>query len=38
MFPIIVGSNRYYIHCAGQEDIKNGEVFRAIINGQAIKL
>ena len=38
MFPIEVGSNIYYIHGAGQEAIKNGEVFRAIINGQAIKL
>ena len=38
MFPIEVGSNRYYIHGSGQEAIKNGEVFRAIINGQAIKL
>jgi hypothetical protein len=33
MFPIEVGSNRYYIHGSGQEAIKNGEVFRAIING-----
>ena len=38
MFPIEVGSNRYYIHGSGQEAINNGEVFRAIINGQAIKI
>jgi hypothetical protein len=38
MFPIEVGSSKYYIHGSGQEAIKNGEVFRAIINGQAIKL
>jgi hypothetical protein len=38
MFPIEVGTNRYYIHGSGQEAIRNGEVFRAIINGQAIKL
>jgi hypothetical protein len=38
MFPIEVGQNKYYIHGSGQEAIKNGEVFRAIVNGQAIKL
>ena len=42
LFPIEVTSggksNLYYIHGSGQEAIKNGELFRAIINGQAIKL
>ncbi len=38
MFPIEVNANRYYIHGSGHDAIKNGEVFRAIINGQAIKL
>ena len=33
MFPITVGSNIYYVKGPGQEAIKNGEVFRAVING-----
>ena len=39
LFPIEVSNNhRYYIYGSGQEAIKNGELFRAVINGQAIKL
>jgi len=38
MFPIQVGQTTYYIHGQGQECIQNGEVFRAIINGQSIKV
>ena len=38
MFPVKVGKNVYYINGSGQEAIKNGELFRAIINGQSIKL
>ena len=42
MFPIEVTSGGkselYYIYGAGQDAIKNGELFRAVINGQAIKL
>ena len=38
MYPIKVGTTTYYINGQGQEAIKNGEVFRAIINGQSIKL
>ena len=33
MFPIRVGKHTYYINGPGQEAIKNGEVFRAIVNG-----
>ena len=38
LFQIKVAGKKYYLHGNGQESIKNGEVFRAIINGQAIKL
>ena len=38
LFPIEVATSKYYIYGSGQEAIKNGEVFRAIVNGQAIKL
>lgn len=38
LFPIEVQGKSYYIYGAGQEAVKNGEIFRAIINGQAIKL
>ena len=33
MYPIVVGKNTYYLNGPGQEAIKNGEVFRAIVNG-----
>lgn len=43
LFPFEVpkgenGKLTYYIYGSSQEAIKNGEIFRAIINGQAIKL
>jgi len=39
MFPIeVANTQKYYIYGRSHEAIKNGEVFRAIINGQAIKL
>jgi hypothetical protein len=39
MFPIeVANSQKYYIYGRSHEAIKNGEIFRAIINGQAIKL
>mmetsp|Transcript_7931 Transcript_7931/g.13312 ORF Transcript_7931/g.13312 Transcript_7931/m.13312 type:complete len:93 (-) Transcript_7931:75-353(-) len=37
LFPIKVGSEVYYLNGQGQESIKNGEIFRAIVNGQSIK-
>ena len=39
MFPIEVSNTqKYYIYGRSHEAVKNGEVFRAIINGQAIKV
>lgn len=38
MFPIEVNGVKWHLHGNGQESIKNGEIFRAIINGQSIKL
>ena len=42
LFPIDVehskGKKRYYVYGQGHEPIKHGEIFRAIINGQAIKV
>jgi hypothetical protein len=38
LFPIAVSGKKYVLHGNGQESIKNGELFRAIINGQSIKL
>ena len=39
LFPIeISGKGLYHLHGNGQEAIKNGELFRAVINGQSIKL
>ena len=38
LFPIRVGSATYYLHGPGQEAIKNGELFRAVLNGQNIKV
>lgn len=37
MFPLKVGNKTYYLHGQGQECVKNGELLRAIINGQSIK-
>ena len=39
MFPIeVANTQKYYIYGRSHEAVKNGEIFRAIINGQAIKL
>ena len=38
MFPVKVGKHTYYFNGQGHESIKHGELFRAIINGQSIKL
>ena len=38
MFPLSVNGKTYYINGQGAEAVKNGEVFRAIINGQSIKV
>ena len=38
MFPIKVGGKTFYLHGQGHESIKQGELFRAIINGQSIKI
>ena len=39
LFPVHVeGKGRYYLHGQGHESIKHGEIFRAIVNGQSIKL
>ena len=38
LFPIKVGNNTFYVHGPGQEAIKNGELFRAVVNGQSIKM
>ena len=33
MYPIRVGKSTFYLNGPGQEAIKNGELFRAVING-----
>ena len=39
MFPINVkGKGTYYLYGHGQRAIKDGELFRAIINGKSINL
>ena len=39
LFPIkVAGKGIYRLHGNGQESIKQGELFRAVINGQSIKL
>jgi hypothetical protein len=38
LFPITVNGTKWYLNGQGHESIKHGEAFRAIINGQAIKL
>ena len=38
LFPVKINGKEIYLHGQGQESIKNGELFRAIINGQSIKL
>ena len=38
LFPVQISGKKYYLHGQGQEAIKHGEAFRAVINGQSIKL
>ena len=38
LFPLDVNGRKIFLHGNGHEAIKNGELFRAIINGQSIKL
>ena len=38
LFPIEVKGQKWSLHGNGHESVKNGEVFRAILNGQSIKL
>lgn len=38
MFPLNVGGTTYYLNGQSQECVKNGELLRAIINGQSIKM
>ena len=38
LFPITIAGKKYFLHGQGQEAIKHGEAFRAVINGQSIKL
>ena len=38
MFPIEIQGKQWTLHGTGFEAVKNGEVFRAILNGQSIKL
>ena len=38
LFPITVAGKPYFLHGCGHESIKHGEAFRAIINGQQLKL
>ena len=38
LFPVKISGKKWYLHGNGQESIKHGEAFRAIINGQSLKL
>eukprot|EP00351_Strombidinopsis_sp_SopsisLIS2011_P005320 CAMPEP_0116874324 /NCGR_PEP_ID=MMETSP0463-20121206/5754_1 /TAXON_ID=181622 /ORGANISM="Strombidinopsis sp, Strain SopsisLIS2011" /LENGTH=153 /DNA_ID=CAMNT_0004517791 /DNA_START=191 /DNA_END=652 /DNA_ORIENTATION=+ len=38
LYPVNVGEKTYYLHGRGAESVKNGEVFRAILNGRNINL
>ena len=38
LFPVKINGKEMFLHGQGQESIKHGELFRAIINGQSIKL
>ena len=38
LFPVEINGKKYFLHGNGHESVKNGEVFRAILNGQSIKL
>ena len=38
LFPVEISGKKWLLHGQGQESIKHGEAFRAVINGQSIKL
>ena len=38
LFPVKINGKLYRLHGNGQESIKQGELFRAVLNGQSIKL
>ena len=38
LFPVEISGKKWFLHGNGHESIKHGEAFRAIINGQSIKL
>ena len=38
LFPIEIKGKTWSLHGNGHESVKHGEVFRAILNGQSIKL
>ena len=38
LFPIQINGKKWLLHGQGQEPIKHGEAFRAIISGQPIKV
>ena len=38
LFPVEINGKKWLLHGNGHESVKNGEVFRAILNGQSIKL
>ena len=38
LFPVEISGKKWFLHGQGQESIKHGEAFRAIINGQPMKL
>ena len=38
LFPVEVQGKEVFLHGNGHESVKHGELFRAIINGQSIKL
>lgn len=38
LFPLDVAGKQIFLQGNGHEAIKNGEIFRAVINGQSIKL
>ena len=38
LFPVSISGKKWFLHGQGQESIKHGEAFRAVINGQSIKL
>ena len=38
LYPVEIKGKKWLLHGQGQESIKHGEAFRAIVNGQSIKL